>query len=52
MDQMSNKIECTFKRGGICDIHGIVGTKFKITKKVWSELKNEIHGWKSIRVVS
>ena len=50
MEQMNNKNDCTFRRDGMCDIHGIVGTKFKVTKTVWAELMNGIHGWKSYQV--
>ena len=31
-------------------MHGVIGTKYKVTKKVWTELKNGIHGGKTSQV--
>ena len=42
----SNKIEpCTFKRGGNCIKHGIMGTKKTIVWKEWTKLKNGLFGY-------
>ena len=49
-EHFQNKNECTFKRGGKCEIHGVIGTKYKVTRKVWTELKTGIHGWKTSQV--
>ena len=49
-EHFQNKNECTFKRGGKCEIHGVIGSKYKVTRKVWTELKTGIHGWKTSQV--
>ena len=40
-----------FKRGGMCSTHGIIGTKFMVTRKVWTKLKNGMFGYKNSKVV-
>ena len=47
---MINKNECEFRRGGMCIQHGIVGTKYTVTKSKWSELKNGLFGYKKSKV--
>ena len=43
---------CTFKRGGKCVLHGIIGTKNVGTKKVWSKLKGGLFGYKYVRNIT
>ena len=40
IQQIHNNNDCTFKKEGMYKIHGIVGTTFKVTKKVWTDLNN------------
>ena len=45
-DDSSMDVTCTFKRGGKCEIHGVIGTRNTSSKKVWAELKGGLFGWK------
>ena len=45
-----NKNAYTFTRGGIYNIHGIVGTKVVVSNKKWTKLKFGIFGWKHNKV--
>ena len=47
---MNNKNECTFKRGGMCTQHGVVGTKLVTNSKKWTKLKSGIFGWKQTKI--
>ena len=40
--------ECTFKRGGKCNMHGIMGTKHTVKKQIWTKLKGGLFGYKNI----
>ena len=46
-----NKDECEFRRGGMCVTHGIPGAKLMVTRKLWSKMKNGMHGYKNSKVV-
>ena len=37
---------CEFKRGGMCMLHGVVGTKYVEKSKSWAKNKNGTFGWK------
>ena len=42
----SNKLEsCTFKRGGMCNLHQIVGTRSTRTSKSWKKKKDGSFGY-------
>ena len=43
-DNMKN--ECIFKRGSMCTMHGCVGEKFMVSKKVWERNKSGTYGYK------
>ena len=36
---------CTFKRGGMCNQHGKIGSKNVLTRKVWTKTKDGIFKW-------
>ena len=36
---------CTFKRGGMCNVHGRMGKKNVLTRKVWSKAKDGTFKW-------
>ena len=36
---------CTFKRGGMCNLHGRIGRKNVLTRKVWAETKDVTFKW-------
>ena len=38
--------DCEFKRGGMCLIHGCMGTKYVEKTRVWSQRKDGTFGWK------
>ena len=39
------KIECTFRRGGMCNIHEVKGTRKLDSMKVWAKKKNGLFGY-------
>ena len=41
----NGKIECTFRRGGICNIHEVKGTRKLDSMKVWAKKKNGLFGF-------
>ena len=48
------KIECKYKRGGMCMIHDVKGTKIVDSTKVWTKKKNGLFGYevkKKVRYV-
>ena len=36
---------CTFKRGGLCIIHNLRGTRVEDKMSVWTKKKNGMFGW-------
>ena len=38
-------IRCTFKCGGMCNVHGRMGKKNVLTRKVWSKAKDGTFKW-------
>ena len=36
---------CTFKRGGLCNIHNVRGTRVEDRVSVWTKKKNGMFGW-------
>ena len=36
---------CTFKRGGMCIIHNVVGSKFSVSRKDWAQKKDGTYGY-------
>ena len=47
-DDARRNVECTFKRGGKCNIHGIRGTKHTVVKQTWTKLKGGLFGYKNM----
>ena len=46
-DDDTNKNKCTFKRGGRCVQHGVIGMKNVISKRAWVKGKYGVFGWKT-----
>ena len=40
---------CTFKRGGMCIKHKCVGQKYEISSKVWTQKKDGMFGYKTVK---
>ena len=48
---MNSEIRCTYDEGGMCSVHGMMGSKFEVSSKQWKKKgKNKGFGWVTTKV--